>query len=205
MRDRVALINLEHIRTQAPHHLYRYMYALPMVRSPVLDAACGVGYGSYVMAEHGHQVTAVDIAHEATGFGMTDYNSPNIHSVTANLLSAPWAPETFETIVSFETLEHLDEPVKALKAFAASAAGAGTKLICSVPNEEQDPFKAEAFEGEQYPHKRHYTPKEFEELLYEGGWQVLHRCTQLSKKHPHVVTGSGGIFLVYTCTKLPRG
>ena len=203
MRDRVALINLEHIRTQAPHHLYRYLYALPMVRSPVLDAACGVGYGSYVMAEHGHMVTAVDIAQEATSFGRTYYGSPNIHWITADMTLAPWGWETYKTIVSFETLEHLPNPLGVLKDFHRSLDGDG-KLICSVPNEEQYPFNPKNFEGEQYPHIRHYTPQEFEQLLNSAGFDVIHRGTQLSKKQPHVVTGSGGIFLVYTAVKKPR-
>ena len=200
MRDRVALKTYADILQNTGHHLYRYMHALPMLVSPVLDAACGTGYGSFLFAERGHTVTAVDISSEATDFGKKWWANGNIHWITADLTTAPWGWERFKTIVSFETLEHLDDPVLALKQFA-ECLDKGGRLICSVPNEEQYPFNPQDFEGEQYPHKRHYTPAEFNELLESNGFEVIHRGTQLSKQEPVVVNGSGGRFLIYTAMK----
>jgi SAM-dependent methyltransferase len=198
--DRQTAVNLGGIRVD---HINRYTFALNMAKSPVLDAACGVGYGSYILAEHGHDLTAVDIAPEAIGFGQRYYGNPGIHWITADLMTAPWGWQTFKTILSFETLEHLPDPVRALRLFHDALDDGEGKLICSVPNEEKYPFKPENFAGDLYPHVRHYTPAEFEQLLNDGGFFVIHRGTQLSKTGP-VVNGSGGIYLIYTAVKKPK-
>lgn len=194
--DRQTAVNLGGIRVD---HINRYTFALNMAKSPVLDAACGVGYGAYILAEHGHAVTAVDIAPEAISFGKTYYGHGDIEWITGDIAKAPWGWEMFKTIISFETIEHLPDPATVLKHFHGSLEADG-KLICSVPNEEKYPFKPQNFEGDQFPHLRHYTPKEFEELLNSAGFYVIHRGTQLSKTGV-VVNGSGGIFLVYTAVK----
>lgn len=194
--DRQTAVNLGGIRVD---HINRYASVLTMTKSPVLDAATGVGYGAYILAEHGHEVTAVDIAPEAIDFGKTYYSHPNVHWITGDLMEVPWGLQTFKTVISFETLEHLPDPATALKHFWASLEKDG-KLFCSVPNEEKMPFRAESFAGDRYPHQRHYTPAEFEELLSTAGFEVIHRGTQLSKTGT-VVNGSGGIFLVYTAVK----
>jgi 2-polyprenyl-3-methyl-5-hydroxy-6-metoxy-1,4-benzoquinol methylase len=196
MRDRQTATNLGGIRVD---HINRYSFALHGLKGPVLDAACGVGYGAYIFAEHGHQVCAVDIAPEAISFGRTYYGHPNIEWITGDITTQPWGWERFKTIISFETLEHLMDPERVLRHFHDSLEADG-KLICSVPNEEKYPFRPENFEGETYPHLRHYTPAEFEELLTKAGFNVIHRGTQLSKTGV-VVTGCGGIFLVYTAVK----
>jgi 2-polyprenyl-3-methyl-5-hydroxy-6-metoxy-1,4-benzoquinol methylase len=198
--DRQTAVNLGGIRVD---HINRYTFALNMARSPILDAACGVGYGSYILAEHGHNVTAVDIAPEAISFGRTYYGNGNIHWITGDLTEAPWGWEKFKTIVSFETIEHLSNPGLALKHFHDSLDDDG-KLFCSVPNEELMPFKPQNFEGDQYPHLRHYTPAQFEELLSKAGFEVIYRGHQKTKTSV-VQMGSGGIFLVYVAIKRSWG
>lgn len=196
MRDRQAATTLAGIRLD---HLYRYLYAQPMAVSPVLDAACGVGYGAYILAEHGNYVTAVDIDNAAIAYGQNYYAHGNIQWIRGDILDRPWSWERFNTILSFETLEHLKEPGVALRVFWDSLEDGG-KLICSVPNQEVYPFKAENFAGETYPHQRHYTSVELNDLLYDCGFEVIHRGTQLTKTST-VHTGSGGMFLVYTANK----
>lgn len=181
-------------------HLRRYLFALNGLKSPVLDAACGTGYGSFLMAEEGHTVTAVDIEREAVDWGQMYYGHPNIQWTIGDILNQPWGEEKFNTIVCFETLEHLAEPDKVLGMFYESL-NPGGKLIVSVPNEEKYPFNnGEAFGGDKYPHLRHYTPEQLEEALTLAHFSVIHHGTQLTKT-AHVVTGSGGLFLVYTGVK----
>ena len=51
--DRQAAKRIEGIRRD---HLERYRYAMSLAEGPVLDAACGVGYGAYLLASDGHGV-----------------------------------------------------------------------------------------------------------------------------------------------------
>jgi SAM-dependent methyltransferase len=194
--DRQTAVNLGGIRAD---HLQRYLWAKQNAKGPILDAACGVGYGSFLFAEDGHEVTAVDVDPGAISFGQTYYGHGNIHWITSDLQGSPWGACKFKTIVSFETIEHLTSPQIALGLFHDCLDNDG-KFYCSVPNEEKMPFKPENFAGDQYPHQRHYTPAQFEELLNSAGFDVIHRGTQLTKTSP-VVTGSGGLFLVYTAVK----
>ena len=200
MRDRQARKTYADLLQTSPHHLYRYLHAVPMLTSPVLDAACGTGYGSFLFAEKGHSVTAVDISPEATEFGRRWWGHGNIHWITGDILSQPWGWARFKTVVSFETLEHLTDAPAVLKVFKDSLEPGG-RLICSVPNEEVCPFDPKAYDGEDYPHQRHYTPAEFNELLESNGFEVIHRGHQVSKKQPVVVNGSNGRFLVYTAMR----
>jgi hypothetical protein len=98
-------------------------------------------------------------------------------------------------LVSFETLEHLDAPETVLAIPAPL-------IIASVPNEERYPFSAERFAGDRYPHKRHYTPREFQDLLEKSGYQVDEWYCQKDKLgdiHP----GTDGIFLIACGSRLP--
>jgi hypothetical protein len=69
-------------------------------------------------------------------------------------------------------------------------------LIASVPNEEKYPFSAEKFAKDKYPHKRHYTPKQFEELLNSSGYEVTEKFCQ-ADKHGDIKPGTEGRFLIF--------
>jgi len=186
-----------------PGHLYRYIFAKSMARGDVLDCACGVGYGAWIMAsDDSCHVTAVDISQDAIDYARQHYPYPHIQWVVGDCMDKPWGEEKFDLILSLETIEHLSEPQRLLKHFYDSAKP-GCKLIASTPNQEQYPFDRERYKDDEYPHQRHYTPKQFEGLLYDAGWQVIHRGTQLNKSGV-VVNGSGGMFLIYTCEAYER-
>lgn len=179
-------------------HLQRYRYATTLAKGPVLDAACGIGYGAYAIARMGHEVTAVDIEPDAISAALRHFDDEKVvRWIRGDILRKPWDPQKFRTIVSFETLEHLRSPDLALKHFHDSLLPGG-QLICSVPNEAAYPFEAEKFKGDQYPHLRHYTPIQFEALLNDGGFDVMAKCHQIGKQSP-VSAGTHGMFLVYTC------
>ena len=127
----------------------------------------------------------VDIDEGAITFAREHHNGPHFIQGEASDTYGP-----FDAIVSFETLEHLKNPLEALKNFEAPF------LWASVPNEEKYPFNPATFKDDDYPHQRHYTPKEFEELLNAGGFQVVERYTQ-KDKIGDIHKGTDGIFLIY--------
>jgi len=168
-----------------PDHVYRYVFAASVLKKiRVLDLACGCGYGSFLLHGAGNDVTAADIAPEAIEYAKKNYPGPNYI-----LTSAEEFYGEFDAIVSFETLEHLGDPLSFLNRVKAK------KIICSVPNEEVTPFNPEKFEKDTYPHRRHYTPSEFEALLNEAGFNKVAMYSQHHKRD-NVHLGSGGMFLI---------
>lgn len=134
----------------------------------VVDLACGIGYGAKIMAEAGHEVVAVDRDGEAIRYGEEHYADPLVHRQTGDadefaLEAQALASRSFDAAVSFETIEHIEDPLPMLKGLASAA----PVLLASVPNETVFPYGA----GIKF-HYRHYTADEFQALLNEAGWEV---------------------------------
>lgn len=178
----------------ATHHRVRYELATKMAAGRTLDAACGVGYGSQMLLQNSPVVVGVDFSPGAIAWADKYFQGPTY--VCGNIEEEPWEGK-FETVVSIETIEHLKDPGRALEAFRKACVG---RFIASVPNEEKYPFKAESFASDESPHYRHYTPKEFDDLLVSHGFTVNERLCQISKSKPWITSGTDGIFLVYVCT-----
>lgn len=92
-------------------HLKRYHFAQLFCKDKVvLDAACGVGYGSYYLAEVARKVIGVDISEEAIGYAKKHYQRDNIQFKIMDIHNLEFPNESFDIVCSFETLEHLDDP-----------------------------------------------------------------------------------------------
>lgn len=102
----------------------------------------------------------------------------------------------YDWVVSLETIEHIPWPESVLGAFLRAA----PNLVVSTPNQERYPFNPASYKGDEYPHLRHYTPKEFDELLNKAGWKVVSRHRQINKQDP-VTEGTDGKFMVYVCKR----
>ena len=169
-----------------PGHVARYEFAKSRVNGFVLDAACGVGYGSWLMSDVA-DVVGVDIEPEAIEYAKTHYAGPDYRVGKVEDIDA-----RYDWVVSFETIEHLERPDLALLAFRNSE-----KLIVSTPNELEFPFRPEDHAGSKYPHVRHYVPEEFDALLTSCGWKVKEKLAQRTKMAP--VTRGTGPFMVWVC------
>lgn len=145
-------------------HRARYRWAarnLPR-GSRIIDLACGVGYGAAIMADAGHRVLAVDKEQEAIAYGREHYASPKIAYLVGAAGKFMPGRDAFDAATCFETIEHLEDPRPMLRGLAQGA----PTLFASVPNEEMFPFRNYRF------HFRHYTRRQFYELLLECGWEV---------------------------------
>lgn len=176
------------------HHFLRYAFATNVASGRILDAACGVGYGSQLLSMGEKDVTGVDASQEAIGWAKKYFPGPKY--VCGRIEDSPWEGE-FDTVVSIETVEHVPDALPLLRIFRKACRG---ELIASVPNQEFYPFRAENFARDESPHFRHYTPKEFQELLEKAGFTVMERYCQKSKVEPEVVAGTDGIFILYVCS-----
>lgn len=91
-------------------HEKRYAFALPYCRGKrVLDAACGVGYGSAILAEQAREVVGLDLSEEAIVYARTRYARPNVEFRVGDLVAPDLDDEDFDVVCSFETIEHLPD------------------------------------------------------------------------------------------------
>ena len=116
-------------------HFSRYRFAIPFVKNKVvLDIACGVGYGSEMLALNGAKsVVGVDISDEAIIYAKNRYSHKNVVFITANAVSTPFKDGAFDVVVSFETIEHLKKSRIFVKEVARVLKKGGL-LILSSPN-----------------------------------------------------------------------
>ncbi len=97
-------------QTEAEHRS-RYELALSYVKDKkVLDVACGSGYGSYLLAEKGKAkgVMGFDLNEKSIRYGNIRYPYPNVIRKIQDAQQFD-LPDSFDVVVSFETIEHLSD------------------------------------------------------------------------------------------------
>lgn len=92
-------------------HAKRYAFALPFCAGKdVLDAGCGVGYGSAILAAVARRVVGVDLSEEAIAYARRRYSRPNVEFSVDDLLELRKPDDTFDVVCAFEAIEHLPDP-----------------------------------------------------------------------------------------------
>jgi SAM-dependent methyltransferase len=116
-------------------HWHRYSVMLsPACGRRVLDAACGGGYGSWLLAGTAGDVVGIDVDAAAIGHAVARYAArPNLRYMQASCAALPLATDSVDLIVSFETIEHLEGQEAMLAEFRRVLAPAGV-LVISSPN-----------------------------------------------------------------------
>ncbi len=116
-------------------HLARYRFAAEFARGRVLDAGCGTGYGSLMLAAESAVtcVVGVDSDGRAIERARRFYAGPRVDFARGDLTAGALATlGCFETIVCLEVLEHLPDP-DGLIARLDRCLAPGGRLIVSTP------------------------------------------------------------------------
>ena len=168
-------------------HRERYGWASEhVVGKDVLDLACGVGYGSAMMAEAGAKsVTGVDISPEAIAEAESSFQAPNLAFFCSDyrLLKSGGAPvplqeayqRGFDVAVSLETIEHLPDPADLVRVLHAGLRPGGI-LIASVPvtpSMDANPF-----------HLQDFSARTFRKMLVGCGFEPLETIVQRQPFNP---------------------
>lgn len=90
-------------------HLHRYVFALRYATGlKVLDIACGEGYGSDLLAQAAAEVIGVDLDERCIASARERYARPNLRFLAGSATDIPVESGAIDLVVSFETIEHLD-------------------------------------------------------------------------------------------------
>ncbi|MBR5247333.1 MAG: glycosyltransferase [Lachnospiraceae bacterium] len=95
-------------------HYQRYYSALSFVEDKiVLDAACGEGYGTSILAARAAKVSGLDLSAEAIARARETYGGKdNIEFVVGSVAQIPFPDHSLDVVVSFETIEHISEELQ---------------------------------------------------------------------------------------------
>lgn len=143
-------------------HWHRYHFAASLAAGKrVVDAACGAGYGSALLARTAASVTGADISAEAVAHARGAYaGASNLSFVEAPCTKLPLPDASADLFVSFETVEHIAEQEDFLDEIARVLAPEGL-LLLSCPN------KAE------YSDRRGFTNEFHVKELYRDALEAL--------------------------------
>jgi len=114
-------------------HIERYRFAASVLPpgSRVLDIASGSGYGTAMLVRHGCWVVGADYDEVPLTFANKLWKHARF--IRANALRLPFSDNSFDAVVTFETIEHVVEGHEFLQEMRRVLRPGGV-LICSTPN-----------------------------------------------------------------------
>jgi ubiquinone/menaquinone biosynthesis C-methylase UbiE len=165
-------------------YLGRYLFAVDfLMQHPsriVADISCGMGYGAEVLSNIAENVVCIDSSQELMEKASQRCRKPGTRFLKRDLDDEDLIPEVVEgsidAVVSFETLEHLVDPNRAVSQFSRILKKNGF-LICSVPN-----VLSESGDSCGLPrnkaHKQWFSFASLSRMLQSHGFQVIYRLGQ---------------------------
>ena len=147
--------------------------SLPAGRK-VLDAGCGYGVYSFMMAERKHHITCIDISAErirAVKQRISEY-PPFASAISAErgtLTDLPYKDHQFDLIICSEVLEHMEEDVKAVSELVRVLAPGGYLVLTTPTDSERNQRVYPLFD-----HVRPgYSDQEYRDIAEKFGMEIL--------------------------------
>lgn len=145
-------------------HSARYEFTRKFVAGKkVLDVACGTGYGSKILHNCGaSEVYGGDISKEAIIYAQKKFSNSFINFHVVDVSRLPFPENSFDCVISFETIEHITKYKEVIKDFHRILKKNGL-LIISTPN--KDITSKGSDKAENIFHVKEFTKEEFLQLL----------------------------------------
>lgn len=180
------------------HHLHRYAFAAAhVVNLRVLDLASGEGYGTAILAENAREVIGLDLNERVIEAASEKYVLDNASFQVGDMIDMPFEDESFDCIVCFEAVEHIEKQRESLKEIRRVLKQDGL-LIMSSPNRERsememdNPFHVHEMDREEF---LAFLKEEFSNVqlmaqkitLISGIWQTADEEGVMPKPEEHFV------------------
>jgi ubiquinone/menaquinone biosynthesis C-methylase UbiE len=140
-------------------HWHRYHFALAVAEGRrVVDAACGEGYGTSLLATRAKHAIGIDISNDVVAAARRRYGDrANIEFRAARCEATGLPDASIDLFVSFETIEHVPDP-EALVAEAARVLAPEGLFFVSTPNKRvysdernyRNPFHTRELERDEF-------------------------------------------------------
>jgi 2-polyprenyl-3-methyl-5-hydroxy-6-metoxy-1,4-benzoquinol methylase len=150
-------------------HVNRYKWAVSLLKpgSVVLDAACGSGYGDFILLNAASKVVGVDVSQEAIDYAVAKAKKQNEERLVYSTVDVSELnyQNQFDHVVSLETIEHMDKAKQeAFVSRVGIALKVGGSFLVSTPVKDSQPTT-------EY-HSREMTRDEFHDLLVSHFMEV---------------------------------
>jgi len=128
----------EHRDEESPWYKLVLEHLVPVEGKRILEVACGRGGFAKLLATRGAVVSGADFSETALRIARNRISQNgggifHIHLARADVQQLPYADQSFDIIISCETLEHLPQPLQALKEMARVCRPGGL-LYLTTPN-----------------------------------------------------------------------
>jgi SAM-dependent methyltransferase len=205
-------------------HWHRYAFAMAVCQGKnVLDAACGEGYGSNLVAGVAREVIGLDISAEAIAHARQRYaGEARVRFEVGDAAALAFPDRRFDVVLSFETLEHLAAQQELVAGFARVLAEDGVLLISSPDKRTyseiagfrnefhvRELYREELLEllGAHFPHVRLYGQKLlFQSCLWSLDGDGVGSTVATAAADGSIVEGSpdqAPLYYVAACSRQP--
>lgn len=143
----------------------------------VLDIGCGWGHTTAMLAASypEAELVGLDMARSPTWNNLRGYGP---QFVVSDALALPFAPETFDVVISFGAMEHTDDAQGFLNSVSRVLKNGGYCIIFNLPNKYAFSEWCSDLLG-LWHHDRKYTRKEVANLLTATGFSII----KLGREH----------------------
>jgi ubiquinone/menaquinone biosynthesis C-methylase UbiE len=164
-------------------HIHRYYSVIEKMTGTeiVLDIACGTGFGSNMLAEKASRVIGGDIDSSIIALNKKEWQRNNLDFQILDATQLPFEDETFDILVSFETIEHSKEYDAMLNEFKRVTKPGGL-LFISTPNiyvNSPSGIVTNPF------HTQEFTPEAFNSLIFDKNFTHYKLIGQLYNRYLH--------------------
>lgn len=151
----------------------------------ILDVGCAQGTLALMLAERGHEVTAIDIRPEFLNYASSRRESGEIRFIAANIMDQPDLGR-FDLVFANQLIEHVIYPAQLLSSLARYVEPSGA-LVITTPNHDYfrnelpsyselgdpTPYESLQFTAGGGGHFFAYTEEELKQAAASAGLQVV--------------------------------
>ncbi|MDQ0245377.1 SAM-dependent methyltransferase [Bacillus fengqiuensis] len=139
----------------------------------IIDAGCGDGLGSYLLAKKGYRVTGVDLSNEMIEKAKARTDIDSLSFVQGDLTNLPLEEKSADAVMAINSLEWTEKPIDALNELKRIVKEKGHACIGVLgPTAHPRVNSYRRLYGEEVIMNT-MMPWEFEQLATENGWIVI--------------------------------
>lgn len=139
----------------------------------IVDAGCGDGLGSYLLAKNGYRVTGIDLSNEMIEKAKARTDLDSLTFVQGDLTNLPLEEKSADAVMAINSLEWTQKPIDALNELKRIVKDKGHACVGILgPTAHPRVNSYRRLYGEEVIMNT-MMPWEFEQLAKENGWAVI--------------------------------